>query len=175
MYFLEINSIIVLRQVLLFKSYYRIDYTSLILIRLLAKQLFSYNSNFFIFQRKRLIVATISKTSSNRNKHISERRDFDVNFGEFISKNSKALKKVLDKSLKNIRIENRRLRKKRELIELRVNNNTLRDSNSSAIIVETIAISSTIASVINTSIKAKTLRLDRIYLYKSNSEEEYLR
>ena len=38
-----------------------------------------------------------------------------------------------------------------------------------------IAISSTIALVIDTSIKVKTLRLDRIYLYKNNSEEKHLR
>ena len=51
----------------------------------------------------------------------------------------------------------------------------MRDSNSLTIIVETITISSIVASVINTSIKAKTLRLDRIYFYKNNSEEKYLR
>ena len=145
------------------------------MIRLLIKQLSSYNSNFSIFQRKRFIVATISKTLLNRNKYILKRRDFDISFEEFISKNSKALKKALNKSLKNAKIENRRLRKKRELVELRINNNTLRDSNFSTIIVETIAISLIIASVINASIKAKTLRLDRIYLYKNNSEEEHLR
>ena len=61
------------------------------------------------------------------------------------------------------------------MTELRANNNTLRDSDFSAIIVETIAISSTVALVMNTSIKVKTLRLDRIYLYKSNSEEKHLR
>ena len=145
------------------------------MIRLLTEQLFSYSFNFSIFQRKRLIVATISKTLSNRNKYISERRDFDVNFEGFISKNSKVLKKALNKSLENVRIENRRLRKKRELIELRTNNNTLRDSNFSAIIVGTTTISSTVASIISASIKAKTLRLDRIYLYKNNSEKKHLR
>ena len=50
----------------------------------------------------------------------------------------------------------------------------MRDSNSPTIIVEIIAISSTIASVISASIKAKTLRLDKIYLYKDISEEKYL-
>ena len=90
-------------------------------------------------------------------------------------KNSKALEKAFNKSLKNVKIENRRLKKKRELIELRINNNTLRDLNSSIIIVETIAISFIIAFIIDTSIKVKILRLDRIYLYKNNNKEKHLR
>ena len=61
------------------------------------------------------------------------------------------------------------------MTELQISNNAMRDSNFSAIIVETTATSFTIASVMSASIKAKTLRLDRIYLYKSNSEDEHLR
>ena len=50
----------------------------------------------------------------------------------------------------------------------------MRDLNFSTIIVETIA-SFTIASIINSSIKIKILYLDKIYLYKNNSKEKYLR
>ena len=111
----------------------------------------------------------------NRNKYILERRNFNINFKEFISKNLKALKKILNKNLKNIKIENYYLRKKRELIELRINNNMLRDLNFFIIIVKTITTSSIITSLINILIKIKTLRLDRIYSYKNINKEKYLR
>ena len=175
MCFLEISSILVLHQVLLLESYYRIDYTSLILIRLLAEQLPPYSSNFSTFQRKRPIVATISGTSSNQNEHTSERRDFDVSFRGFISNDPKALKEDLDKRLKDVRIENLRLKKKRELTELQASNDAMRDSNSPATIVETIAVSPTIAPVVSAPVKAKTLRPDRMHFYKDISEGEHLR
>ena len=145
------------------------------MIRLLTEQLPPYSSNFSTFQRKRPIVATISETSSNRNKHTPERRGSDASFEGFISEDPKALEEALNKSLENARIENRRLRKKRELAELRANNNTLRDSDSPATIVGTTAVSPTVAPVMGAPIKAKTLRPDRMHPYKDNSEEEHLR
>ena len=145
------------------------------MIRLLAEQLPPYSSNFSTFQRKRPIVATISGTSSNQNEHTSERRDFDVSFRGFISNDPKALKEDLDKRLKDVRIENLRLKKKRELTELQASNDAMRDSNSPATIVETIAVSPTIAPVVSAPVKAKTLRPDRMHFYKDISEGEHLR
>ena len=55
---------------------------------------------------------------SNQNKHTLERRSFDISLKEFVLKNSKASKKNLNEYLENVRKENRRLRKKRELTKL---------------------------------------------------------
>ena len=51
----------------------------------------------------------------------------------------------------------------------------MRDSNFSAIIVKIIATSSIIVSIISASIKIKILRLNKIYLYKNNNKDKYLR
>ena len=52
----------------------------------------------------------------------------------------------------------------------------IRDSNFFIIIVKAIAISFiSFSSLINTLIKIKIFRFNKIYLYKNNNKEKYLR
>lgn len=63
----------------------------------------------------------MSDSSPNRNKHISERCDFDASFQGVASEAQVSLEELLE----NARAENRRLKLERELAELRARNNVV--------------------------------------------------
>ena len=113
--------------------------------------------------------------SPNRNEHTPERRGSDVSSEGFVSEDPEAPEEDLNEYLENARKENRRLRKKRELAELRASNNALRDSDSPPTIVGATAVPPFVSPLVNAPIRAKTLRPERMHPYKGVSEGEHLR